>query len=61
MCVAEQGLIEDVGTVAELPSLSWLASDRGEAFSGIQQLAAEVVADMAETGETPPDAIPDRA
>jgi|BarGraNGADG00212_2_1021979.scaffolds.fasta_scaffold42539_2 predicted RNase H-like HicB family nuclease len=36
---------EYLGTVAELPSLSWLGSDRAEAFSGIQQLAAEVVAD----------------
>lgn len=43
----------NLGTVAELPSLSWLASDRAEAFAGIQQLAADIVADMAETGEKP--------
>lgn len=55
---AEDG--EYVGTVAELPSLSWLAPDRAGAFAGIQQLAADVVADMAETGETPPEAIADR-
>lgn len=45
---AEDG--EYVGTVAELPSLSWLASDRAEAFIGIQRLAAEVVAEMAAAG-----------
>ena len=52
---------EYVGTVAELPSLSWLAPDRAEAFAGIQQLAADVVVDLAETGETPPEAIADKA
>jgi predicted HicB family RNase H-like nuclease len=49
-----------VGTVAELPSLSWLAESRVEAFSGIQDLAAGVVADMIGEGETPPEAIADR-
>jgi predicted HicB family RNase H-like nuclease len=51
---------EYVGTVAELPSLSWLAADRMEAFLGIQRLAAEAVADMVSSGEQPPDAIADR-
>jgi len=27
-----------VGTVAEMPSLSWAVEDRGEAFAGIQRL-----------------------
>lgn len=49
-----------VGTVAELPSLSWLAEKSGAAFTGIRNLAAEVVADMETTGETPPQAIFDR-
>ena len=56
---AEDG--EYVGTVAELPSLSWLAADRGEAFTGIQQLAADVVEDMTREGEVPPEALADRA
>jgi predicted HicB family RNase H-like nuclease len=51
---------EYVGTVAELPSLSWLAAERADAFAGIQQLAADVVADMLADGETPPEAIADR-
>lgn len=55
---AEDG--EYVGTVAELPSLSWLAPDRVEAFAGIQRLTADVVADMLADGETPPEAIADR-
>jgi predicted HicB family RNase H-like nuclease len=50
-----------VGTVAELPSLSWLAEDRGEAFAGIQRLAAEVVADMSSAGEPVPVALGDRS
>lgn len=51
---------EYVGTVVELPSLSWLAADEREAFDGIRSLAAEVVADMAASGETPPQALADR-
>lgn len=50
-----------VGTVAELPSLSWLAPGRNEAFEGIQRLALEVVEDMLSSdGEEPPRAIADR-
>ncbi len=49
---AEDG--EYVGTVAELPSVSWLAEDRMEAFIGIQRVAEEVVADMQASGEDPP-------
>lgn len=55
---AEDG--EYVGTVAELPSVSWLAEDRMEAFIGIQRVAEEIVADMEASGETPPVAIADR-
>ena len=47
-----------VGTVAELPSLSWLAPGRGEAFEGIRRLALKVVEDMLSSdGEEPPRAI----
>ncbi|WP_061079764.1 hypothetical protein [Nocardiopsis alborubida] len=46
------------GTVADLPSLSWLAPGRDEAFEGIRQLAPEVVGDMLSSdGEEPPGAI----
>ncbi|MFB2581254.1 type II toxin-antitoxin system HicB family antitoxin [Herbiconiux sp. P15] len=50
-----------VGTVAEMPSLSWLAEVRSEAFEGIQRLAADLVVEMTEEGETPPAAIADRS
>lgn len=49
-----------VGAVAELPSLSWVAEDRTEAFENVQRLAAEVVDDMLGAGEQPPEAIADR-
>lgn len=49
-----------VGTVAELPSLSWVDADPLAAFNGIRGLVAEVLADMASTGEEVPEAIADR-
>lgn len=49
-----------VATVAEFPSLSWVAGDAGEAFSGIRSVVAGVLEDMAGAGETPPEAIGDR-
>ncbi|MDR3069967.1 MAG: toxin-antitoxin system HicB family antitoxin [Propionibacteriaceae bacterium] len=49
-----------IGTVAELPSLSWISGNQTEAFLGICQLALDVVADMATAGETPPPALADR-
>jgi predicted HicB family RNase H-like nuclease len=49
-----------VGTVAELPSLSWLAETRGEAFEGIQRLAEEVIRDLEANGEPVPKALADR-
>lgn len=51
---------EHVGTVAEFPSLSWLDSDPRAAFDGIRNLVAEVLEDMAQTGEEPPAALADR-
>lgn len=45
---------EYVGTVAEIPSLSWLAENPSDALDGIRTLAAEVVEDMELSGETPP-------
>lgn len=50
-----------VGTVAELPSLSWLADDQVEAFQGIRTLVGEVLEDMQTGGEEPPEAIADRS
>lgn len=38
-----------------MPSLSWLSSSPVEALVGISQLAEEVVADMAASGEDPPE------
>jgi predicted HicB family RNase H-like nuclease len=52
---------EYVGTVLELPSLSWLTDDPGSALSGIRALAAEVVADLADAGEDVPEPIAERA
>lgn len=49
-----------VGTVAEFPSLSWLGDDPMAAFVGIRAVVADVLEDMAESGETPPEAIGDR-
>ncbi|MGD7706570.1 type II toxin-antitoxin system HicB family antitoxin [Microlunatus sp. Y2014] len=51
---------EYVGTVAELPSLSWLAETQSDAFDGIRRLVDEVLDDMVTTGETLPEAIADR-
>lgn len=52
---------EYVGTVAEFPSLSWLAGDLGEAFDGIRGVVADVVEDMVAGGEEPPVAIADKS
>lgn len=49
-----------VGTVAELPSLSWLAETSAEAFDGIQRLAEEVIHDLEVNGEPVPEALADR-
>lgn len=46
---------EHVGLCAEFPSLSWLAATPEAALKGIRKLVAEVVADMASTGEQIPE------
>lgn len=51
---------EHIGTVAEFPSLSWLDADPRAAFDGIRNLVAEVLEDMAQTGEESPVALADR-
>ena len=50
-----------IATIAEMPSLSWIADDQLEAFQGIQALVADVLDDMRATGEAPPEAIADRS
>jgi len=45
---------EHVGLCAEFPSLSWLAASPDAALKGIRKLVAEVVAEMASTGEQIP-------
>jgi predicted HicB family RNase H-like nuclease len=49
-----------IGTVAEMPSLSWAGDKSDDAFRGIQTLVKDVLDDMLDSGETPPEAIADR-
>ena len=51
---------EHLGLCAEFPSLSWLAPTPSEALAGIQELVKGVLADMRETGESPPEPLADR-
>ncbi|CAN5286347.1 hypothetical protein BH09ACT3_BH09ACT3_12310 [soil metagenome] len=50
-----------IGTVAEIPSLSWAADTQADAFAGIRSLVTDVLDDMLANGETPPEAIADRS
>ncbi len=49
-----------VGLCAEFPSLSWVALGPEQAFLGICSLVREVLADMEQTGESPPEPLADR-
>ena len=51
---------EFVGTVLELPSLSWLEPESAAAFAGIRKLASEVVEDLAASGEEVPEPLSER-
>ena len=51
---------EFVGLCAEFPSLSWLEPTPEEAFSGIRRLVVEVLEDLLETGQTPPEPVSER-
>ena len=51
----------NVGLCAEFPSLSWLAPSPEAALAGIERLVRDVVSDMRETGETPPEPLADKA
>lgn len=44
-----------VATVAEFPSLSWIDEDRRTAEDGLVALVADVLEDMAESGEPTPE------
>ena len=44
-----------VGLCAEFPSLSWLAATPEDALTGIRRLVADVVADLASSGEPLPE------
>lgn len=48
---------EYVGLCAEFPSLSWLARTPEAALKGIRKVVAEVVRDMRESGQPPPEPI----
>lgn len=51
---------EFVPTVAEFPSLSWLAPTQVEALEGLGALLADVIADLQEQGEDVPEPISER-
>jgi len=51
---------EYVATVAEFRSLSWLAADAAGALRGLRALVAEVVDDLAATGDLVPEPFADR-
>lgn len=46
---------EFVATVAEMPSLSWLAPTQTEALEGLRALVDDVIADMRASGEPVPE------
>lgn len=50
-----------IGTIAEMPSLSWAADSQSDAFAGIRDLVTSILEDMRLDGETPPAAISDRS
>ncbi|WP_029067979.1 type II toxin-antitoxin system HicB family antitoxin [Jonesia quinghaiensis] len=50
-----------VATVAEFPSLSWIAETSVEATQGIRDLVIGVLEDMEQTGETPPQPFGERS
>ena len=51
---------EHVATCVELPSLSWLAASPAEALLGLQELVADVLEDMAASGERAPEPLSTR-
>jgi predicted HicB family RNase H-like nuclease len=52
---------EHVATVAEFPSLSWLAPTQVEALRGIADVVRDVLADLAASGEPVPEPLSERS
>lgn len=52
---------EFVATVAEFPSLSWVAASQVAALEGLENLLAEVIADMQQQGEEVPEPLSERS
>lgn len=52
---------EHVATVAEFPSLSWLAPTPVEALAGLAGVVRDVLADLAASGEPVPEPLSERA
>lgn len=48
---------EHVGLCVEFPSLSWLAETQEAALEGIRKLVEDVIKDMKNNGESPPEPI----
>ena len=51
---------EFVGTCAEFPSLSWLATTQEQALTGIRDLVTQVVDDLLDAGEPVPEPMSSR-
>jgi predicted HicB family RNase H-like nuclease len=51
---------EFVATIAEFPSLSWLAPTQIDALRGVEELVRSVIADMVDSGEEVPEPLADR-
>jgi predicted RNase H-like HicB family nuclease len=51
---------EHVATVAEFPSLSWLAPTPVEALAGLADVVRDVLADLAASGEAIPEPLSER-
>jgi predicted HicB family RNase H-like nuclease len=56
---AEDG--EHVATVAEFPSMSWLAASPVEALAGLADAVRDVLTDLAESDEPIPEPLSERA
>jgi predicted HicB family RNase H-like nuclease len=51
---------EFVATIAEFPSLSWLAASQIEALRGLEAVVISVIEDMLASGEDVPEPLADR-
>ncbi|MFO7979729.1 MAG: type II toxin-antitoxin system HicB family antitoxin [Candidatus Aminicenantes bacterium] len=51
---------ECVGLCAEFPSLSWISPTPESALKGIRKVVKEVLNDMKDCGESPPEALSSR-